>query len=635
VNKNSIVAFLLIALTVIFFNSSLWNNFWYGKILKQPVPTLQSPKRRAQAAQAGDDTAGAGDTATIKVIPPAGNAVSTTLSAVADSTGGLSAENDSAAVRFVEDTLTVETNRLIAAVSTLGGRIISIKMKDYDYAPTAKKKGLVDLLPAGSAGGAQLSINNESFDSVFFSVVKADTGSVMGAGAAQVIVLEAKSSSGKSVLKEFSFADDTYRIGYAVRGAAIVGQKVKVGWAGGIEDSEASQEIPFGGTIDKRRAHYSDGRGVNHFEMSKRGKEEPSGSYRWVGISSKYFFVALVADSLRDADIVIEGRNAALKSSHGSSKANDKNQEIDYSVYYQADVSGAEVDDWIYAGPGRIGELSRHGLKFEKALFPVLSWTRYIFWADLWFPLIAELILKLLIYFHKLLKDYGIAIFLLTLLSKVVTYPLTQSSNRSMMRMRDIQPKVAALRQKYGKGNQQKFSEEMMALYKAEGINPFNPGCLPMFLQMPIFIALFVVLRKAVELRAATTYLIPWVKDLSQPEALFTLPFSIPLYGANVALMPILMAALTFFQQKQAIQDPNQKAMIYMMPAIMLVMFNSFPAGVVFYWTLSSALGLVQQKWLLPKTPVTAPAVTEHHKAPVKKVGQHHGKSGKRASKRR
>ena len=623
-NKNTVVAFLLIAFTVIFFNSSLWNNFWYGTILKKPVPTLQTARQRA--AQTAPSEAGDGkDTIAIKILPPDDNAA---LALVAGRADGAAAEADTAgAVQHVEDTLTVETNRLIAAVSTKGGRIVSLKMKDYEYAPSARRKGLVDLLPAGGAGGAQLTVNNESFDSVFFAVVKADTGN----GAAQTIVLEAKSLSGKLLQKEFSFADDTYRIGYAVRGEAVAGQKVTVGWAGGIEDSEASQDVPFGGTIDKRRAHYSDGRGVNHFEMNKKGKEQPSGTFRWVGVSSKYFFVALVADSLRDADITIEGRNAAKPS--GSSKGKDKDIDIDYSIYYKADAPSSEVNDWIYAGPSKVGELSRHGLKFEKTLFPVLSWARYIFWADLWFPPIAEIILKLLIYFHKILKDYGLAIILLTLLSKVVTYPLTQSSNKSMMKMRDLQPKIAALRQKYGKGNQQKFSEEMMALYKAEGVNPLNPGCLPMFLQMPIFIALFVVLRKAVELRAATTYLIPWVKDLSQPEALFNLPFSIPLYGSNVALMPILMAALTFFQQKQALQDPNQKAMVYMMPIIMLVMFNGFPAGVVFYWTLSSALGLVQQKWLLPK-PTAAPAAAEHHKAPVKKVGQRHG-GGKKHSKRR
>jgi YidC/Oxa1 family membrane protein insertase len=197
--------------------------------------------------------------------------------------------------------------------------------------------------------------------------------------------------------------------------------------------------------------------------------------------------------------------------------------------------------------------------------------------------------------------------------------------------MKDLQPKIMALRDKY-KNSPQKMNEEMMALYKAEGVNPFNPGCLPMFLQMPIFLALFIVLRKAIELRGASSWVLPWVKDLSLPEALFTLPFAIPIYGANVALMPIIMAALTFYQQKAAITDPNQKAIVYIMPVIMLVMFNGFPAGVVFYWTVSSAFALVQQKWMKPKIAVpktgTATVTTSSgtHKVPVKKKSSGSGK---------
>ena len=143
------------------------------------------------------------------------------------------------------------------------------------------------------------------------------------------------------------------------------------------------------------------------------------------------------------------------------------------------------------------------------------------------------------------------------------------------------------------------MNEEIMALYKEEGVNPLNPGCLPMFLQMPIFIALFVVLRKAIELRGAGTILVPWVHDLSQPESLFSLdkliPGGIPLYGSNLAVLPIIMAVLTYFQNKMTIKDPNQKMLVYFMPVFMLVIFNNFPAGLVLYWTLSSALGLVQQ----------------------------------------
>jgi len=116
---------------------------------------------------------------------------------------------------------------------------------------------------------------------------------------------------------------------------------------------------------------------------------------------------------------------------------------------------------------------------------------------------------------------------------------------------------------------------------------------------MPVFIALFVVLRKAIEMRGARTFIIPWIKDLSQPEVLISLesilPNGLPMYGSNIALLPIIMALLTFFQQKMTIKDPNQKMMIYFMPIFMLVLFNSFPSGLVLYWTFSSAVQLVQQ----------------------------------------
>jgi YidC/Oxa1 family membrane protein insertase len=161
--------------------------------------------------------------------------------------------------------------------------------------------------------------------------------------------------------------------------------------------------------------------------------------------------------------------------------------------------------------------------------------------------------------------------------------------------MKELQPKIAAIRERY-KSDARKMNEALMELYRENGMNPFNPGCLPMFLQMPVLFSLYVVLRKAIELRGVGTVLVPWVRDLSQAEVLFRLPFVVPFYGENFALMPIVMGVVTFVQNKATMKDPNQAAMVYVMPVMMLVLFNSFPAGLVLYWTLSSGLGLLQQK---------------------------------------
>ncbi|MFP4679893.1 MAG: membrane protein insertase YidC [Chitinispirillaceae bacterium] len=591
-NKNSILAFLLIGVAVIFFNSSFWNNFWYETVLNKPVPTTE--KTVTQKSQE-------------KEHKPEEKSVTKEQSISSQDSSEKNAESveDTAdAVKKIqkEDSVIVETDRYIATVSTKGGRIISLRMKNYEY--NGDKKGqMIDIVPEGSEGGAQLSINNKSFNETIFST-SADTAKPVKVGEkAYNLEMETKDSRGNTVRKIFTFSNDSYKIGYTVQGESLKDKKVVLGWNGGIEESESGSKGRMAAMTQKRRVHYSDGSTVQHMEMIKEQTEDPSGRFRWVGMSSKYFFISVVSEQLTDADLVIKGYNV-------SSEAGKKDREINYSVSFQKMAESDKVEGWIYAGPSEAEELSRYDLKFDKIMFPVLSWARYVLWSDAWFPPIAEIILKGLLFLYGLVKDYGIAILLLTFLTKVITYPMTHSSTKSMNRLKEIQPKINALKQKY-KNNPQKLQQEQMALFKKEGVNPFNPGCLPMFLQMPIFIALFVVLRKAVELRGASSFILPWIKDLSQPEALFTLPGNgLPLYGANVALLPIIMAVMTFLQQKMTIKDPNQKAMVYFMPLIMLIMFNGFPAGVVFYWTLSSAFSLLQQ-WLMNKknestTPVTA-----------------------------
>jgi YidC/Oxa1 family membrane protein insertase len=143
------------------------------------------------------------------------------------------------------------------------------------------------------------------------------------------------------------------------------------------------------------------------------------------------------------------------------------------------------------------------------------------------------------------------------------------------------------------------MNKAIMGLYREEGVSPLGAGgCLPMILQMPIFIALFITLRKAIELRGAPFML--WIQDLSGAEVMFTLPFKIPFYGTNVSLLTIIMAVSMYFQSKQTMTDPKQKAMVYMMPIMMLFMFNSMPSGLILYWAFSNILTIGQNALLKP-----------------------------------
>ena len=201
-----------------------------------------------------------------------------------------------------------------------------------------------------------------------------------------------------------------------------------------------------------------------------------------------------------------------------------------------------------------------------------------------WFckPLVATLN-----FFYKVIPNYGVAVILLTILVRIIFWPLTHKSTLSMRRMQELQPELKAL-QALHKENPQKLQKETWAIYKKNKVNPMS-SCLPMLVQIPVFIALFTVLRSAVELRYAPFL---WISDLSEPENLFAgmLPIAIN-------ILPVLMAgtmALQSYLTPTAGDPQQQKMMMIMMPIMMLFMFYTFPSALSLYWTVSQVLAIVQ-----------------------------------------
>lgn len=251
--------------------------------------------------------------------------------------------------------------------------------------------------------------------------------------------------------------------------------------------------------------------------------------------------------------------------------------------------SGGSVQESLrgFFGPKAPGALADVGLGLEHTVDRGWSWleplTRFF-----------EIALDWL---YKFIPNYGVAIIVLTLLVRIVTAPLTVKQMRSAERMREVKPKMDALQAKY-KDDRQKQSEELMKLYKEEGINPLS-GCFPILLQMPVLIGLFYALRTSIGLRQAPFGL--WITDLSQPATLFTLPgIDFP-----VRVLPLIMGASMFVQQKmmpQAGMDPVQaRMMLIMMPGMMLLISYTFPSGLVLYWTVSNLLGIAHQYWIRNK----------------------------------
>jgi YidC/Oxa1 family membrane protein insertase len=218
-----------------------------------------------------------------------------------------------------------------------------------------------------------------------------------------------------------------------------------------------------------------------------------------------------------------------------------------------------------------------------------------------WFDIIARPCLYLMNLIYQFIPNYGIAIILLTILIKILFWPLGNKSYQSMNQMRKLQPKMKALQERY-KDDRQKMNQELMNLYRAYKVNPLG-GCIPMLLQIPVFIALYRMLYQAIELRHAPFFL--WINDLSAPDRLFQFEGYIPLmqepYG--IPVLTIIMGGTMFLQQKMspAPGDPNQAKMMMFLPIFFTFIFINFPAGLVLYWLVNNVASILQQYYINKK----------------------------------
>ncbi|MFH0855575.1 MAG: membrane protein insertase YidC [Candidatus Omnitrophota bacterium] len=258
---------------------------------------------------------------------------------------------------------------------------------------------------------------------------------------------------------------------------------------------------------------------------------------------------------------------------------------------------GFYSDEVVLQPKAQIGHLFRayigpQDLKIINSINP--NWSGIIYYGT--FDFISQLLLQALEFLHSLFHNWGWSIVILSVLVYLILYPLSIKQMRSMKEMQAIQPKVEALRKLY-KDNPQKMNKEIMELYRLHKVNPFG-GCLPLLLQMPIFFALYNTLMRSVALRGAQFL---WIKDLSEPDRLFTLPVSLPLLGNEFNILPIVMALGMFFQQKltsasnSGASAEQQKMMLIIMPVMFGFIFYRMPSGLVLYWLINSMLMLVFQ----------------------------------------
>jgi YidC/Oxa1 family membrane protein insertase len=322
-------------------------------------------------------------------------------------------------------------------------------------------------------------------------------------------------------------------------------------------------------------------------------QQSVTGAQHWVALKSRFFVQTFAPDSATTA-MRIEAARDPLAAPFALSNIQAA---VSFPGALLTQGESIERRYELYIGPKKLSYLQELGQRRDEIM-------EFGFFA--WF---CKPLVPLLNFFYRVIPNYGVAIILLTLLVRIIFWPLTHKSTESAKRMRDVQPKIKAIQEQF-KDEPHKLQHEIWRVYKEHKVNPFS-SCLPMLVQIPVFIALYTVLRSAVELRFAPFL---WVADLSEPENLFAgvLPFSLN-------ILPLAMAAVTIVQSKltPAMGDPmQQKMMTWMMPLMMLFFFYSMPAALSLYWTISTILAIAQLWWQqrTPRTEAEAILVPEPEK---------------------
>ena len=309
----------------------------------------------------------------------------------------------------------------------------------------------------------------------------------------------------------------------------------------------------------------------------------------WIGITDKYWLVAMIPDQTKNIE--------------AGFKAKVKNIERYQAEYISDDIEikpGQEIRvvSNLYVGAKEVGLLDSYSDKLDLSMFD-----RAVDFG--WFYPITKPLFNLLHWFSQLFGNVGLSILALTVVIRVILFPLANKSFKSMSKMKLLTPKMQDIRDRY-KNDKMKMQQEIMSLYKNEKVNPLS-GCLPILIQIPIFFALYKVLFVTLETRHEPFY--GWINDLSAPDPttifnLFGLVNFIPPSFLMIGAWPILMALTMYLQQKlnPAPPDPIQAKIMSFLPLMFLFLFATFPAGLVIYWTWNNILSIAQQWIIMKKT---------------------------------
>ena len=593
-NKNTIIGSILIAIIVI----------WWMAV-NNANAEAQAAARAAQAKaktekQVSQDSANASGslvipskTPEIKAAPVLGGSENAAATAVA---------NDSAApvapkAEIAERSVTVETDKFIMTLTNKGAKVKSVIVKAL---PDSTGK-FPELIQDTTLGAFDLKLDNADLSEAMFE---------LGNTPAKIVVTDSakvqfafQDANGSQVIRSYGFTKEGPAVRQENKFIGFQPNAYELAWKGGLKETEDIPKskgfmgIGGGGTYYFSEVVFNDRYSVER-EMPREQASfnATEGKVIWAGLRRKYVAMTVQFD---------EAVPAVLKTK--PMKVEDS--EVDpgtYKLTIADDFRGAQSLSYdLMILPLKWDELSALDKDYEKIIVSGWSWCG----ADVWFVWICKMLLKLLNLFYSIIPNYGIAIILVTLIVRGITTPFTVKQIKSTRGMAALKPQLDEINVKY-RTDPQKKQAAMMELYSKNNINPLascTGGCLPMLIQMPIFMGLFFVLGRAIELRGAPAFL--WISDLSRSDVVWN-GISIPIImPSGLAILPWLMVATTYFQTKvtmssSAGMDPaQQKMMVWMMPAMMLLFSAVMPSGLVLYWIIGNIWSIAQYKYIYSKFP--------------------------------
>lgn len=475
---------------------------------------------------------------------------------------------------FGKKIITVENDRFIAKLDTLGGKIVELELKGY-HETTEKNSPNIKIINGNSKSFySVLKVENSNVPLQIPFTYNGNTNIKVNSDSHDLNFVW-QNQSGLTVKKTITFYKSKYYIeeNFIVENSSgtPVTENLYISWSNNVRESSNTKEnYKFVSMVD------------SDVDRVKKPPDEPenySGQINWFGFSGKYFISAFLPEigGILNLDV----------------KGTDEKGSVGTTFYYPPETispgNSSKIKWRVYLGPKNKNDLKSAGYNLEESI-------------DYGYAgILTKIAVGVLKFANKYIQNYGVSIIVTTLFLRLIFLPLTVKSMRSMkevqLKMQSLKPKIDALKEKY-KDDKQTQQTEMMKLYTSHGVNPLSSlgGCLPLLIQFPVFIALYFALLYSIDLRH-TPFL--WISDLSEPEHLFDIA------GIPFRILPLLMGISWFFSQRLTpMSSPGsetmelQMKMMQFMPIIFTVMFWGLPSGLILYWTVSNIVSIGQQLYI-------------------------------------